>query len=211
MMSQTIRVVLADDHPMVRRGIHSILDAESDIALVGEASTGTEARQLCLSERPEVLLLDMRMPGISATDNVAYLATNCPDVRVVMLSAFCEAPYVIGLLAVGIKGYILKDEMPEALVRALRNVADGYSWFSLKVLQTVAEGQKPKPSSKKQLTMRELEVLKRIRDGLTDREISDEMNLAERTVRYSLRRIYDKLDVDKRIPAVVRAMELGLI
>lgn len=204
--------MLADDHPLVRTGIRTILADEEDVTIVGEAVDGREAQQRSLSLRPDILLLDLSMPGPPASETVIYLREHCPQVKVLMLTAYDDEAYVRGLVAAGVMGYILKDEMPETIVRALHAVMRGDTWFSLPVVRKLARKGtlNGSQSAAIELTERERRILQQMVWGLTDREIGEALYLSERTVRYSLRRVYDKLGVDSRVEAAAQAVQLGL-
>lgn len=215
MDNSPIRVLLADDHPLVRAGIRATLCGEPDLIFVGEAANGIEARSLSEELEPDVLLLDLSMPGPPAVETVTYLRERCPNTKVLILTAYDDDAYVRGLIKAGVAGYILKDEVPEAVVRALHSVRDGGTWFSRPLMQRLAktpsfasdtteEGDEP------QLTGREVQILLLLVEGQTDREIGQALNVAERTVRYCLRNIYDKLGVSNRTEAAFRASQLGL-
>ncbi len=207
-MAQPTRLVIADDHPLVRMGIRTTLSADETLELVGEAVDAQQARELCLRLRPDVLLLDLSMPGPAPTDTVTWLRERCPETKVVVLTAYDDDAYVRGLLAVGVRGYILKDEMPETIVRAVQTVVRGDTWFSLSLLKNLARpAQEPGGI---ELSDRELRILQLAVWGRTDRGIGEELFLSERTVRYHLRHIYEKLGVDSRVEAVAQAVQLGL-
>ena len=210
-MVDAIRVVLADDHPLVRAGVGATLDGDEDIVLVGEAEDGNSARRLCTELQPDVLLLDLHMPGPPARDTVAYLQEHCPELKVLVLTAYDDDAYVRGLVAVGVAGYVLKDEVPEAIVRAVHAVVQGDNWFSDAVLRKLAQQRlQPALGNGSPLTERELQIAGLLVAGLTDREIGRQLHIAERTVRLSLRNIYDKLAVNTRVEAAVRMTQMGM-
>ncbi len=208
-----IRVVLADDHPLVRAGIRAILSAEEDLEVVGEAANAEDARLLTVERNPDVLLLDLSMPGPPPTDTVVYLRKRAPQTRVLILTAYDDDTYVRELISAGVAGYVLKDEMPEAMVRAIRTVIRGDTWLSGSLVRALAQGMQEsvQDESGPRLSKREREVMRLVVSGKTDREIGRELGLAERTVRYALRSVYDKLGVDSRVEAAVRLSGLGLL
>jgi DNA-binding NarL/FixJ family response regulator len=206
-MTEAIRVLLADDHPLVRAGIRSVLIAEEDIALVGEAVDGDQVQRLCQELEPEILLLDLNMPGPSPFETVAYLRQHCPAVKVLVLTAYDDDAYVHGLMRAGVAGYVLKDEATETVVRAIRLVVQGKSWFSQPVVEKLVRLK----TEEAILTDRERQILSLIAQGRDNSQIAVELDLAEQTVRNYVSRIYTKLGVDTRVQAVVWARERGLV
>jgi two-component system NarL family response regulator len=201
----SIRVLLADDHPLMRAGIALTLSREPDIELVGQAEDGLEARRLAASLRPDVLLLDVSMPGPRAADTVVHLASTCPDTRVLALTAYDDDVYVTA------RGYVLKDEAPTAMLRAVRAVAEGERWFSSSIAERLNRRRLRADGYEVNLTKRESEALRLVMEGLTDREVGLALGLSERTVRYHLGNVYSKLGVSARAEAVAKALELGLV
>lgn len=137
-MTQTIRVLIADAHPLILRGTHETLSGADDITLVGEATRSEEAQRLCAELCPDVLLLDLQMPGATATETVAYVREHCPETRVIILTAYDDAVYVRRMLAEGAMGYVLKDEAAEAVPTAIRSVIQGGTWLSRRVRERLA-------------------------------------------------------------------------
>lgn len=212
-MAKTIRVLLADDHPLVRAGIRSTLLAEEDIVLVGEAIDGEEAERLSHELLPDVLLLDLNMPGPTATEIVSHLYVQCPTVKVLVLTAYDDDAYVQALLAAGVAGYILKDEAPEAMVRAIRTVVQGGAWFSRPVADKLVDwktSQAPQVTAPI-LTDRELGVLRLVVEGQTNQEIGLALGISEKTVEKHLREVFTKLGVASRVEAAVYAVRQGLV
>jgi DNA-binding NarL/FixJ family response regulator len=207
----SIRVLLADDHPLMRAGIALTLSREPDIELVGQAEDGLEARRLAASLRPDVLLLDVSMPGPRAADTVVHLASTCPDTRVLALTAYDDDVYVTALVEAGVCGYVLKDEAPTAMLRAVRAVAEGERWFSSSIAERLNRRRLRADGYEVNLTKRESEALRLVMEGLTDREVGLALGLSERTVRYHLGNVYSKLGVSARAEAVAKALELGLV
>ena len=204
---QLIRVLLADDHPLVRSGIRATLQAEAHIEVVGEATNGAEAQHLCASLRPDLLLLDLSMPGPSSLETLTYVRALLPELRVLILTAYDDDAYVRSTIGLGIDGYLLKDEATEALVRAITTIAQGGTWFSRVALQKFVEP--PQVVERIALTPRELALMSGIAQGWDNRKLALEYDLAEQTVRNYISRIYEKVGVRSRAEAVVWARKHG--
>ncbi len=200
-----IRVLIADDHPLIRAGLHYSLTSEPDLSVVAEAANGDDAQHLCEEWQPDVLLLDLRMPGSSALDTMSYVQEHCPDTKVLMLTAFDDEAHERGLLEAGASGYLLKEEAPGTVSDAVRAVARGSTWFSQSVADKLAH-----PTEFSELTPRERQVLKLVAQGHTNQQVSGELKTAEVTVRFHLRNIYNKIGVDSRAQAVRWAIQHGL-
>jgi DNA-binding NarL/FixJ family response regulator len=209
-MSRPIRVVLADDHPVVRAGLRLTLTAEPDIVLAGEATSGDEARRLVRELQPDVLLLDLSMPGPPAAETVAYLRERWPALRVLVLTAYDDDIYVRGLVAAGVAGYVLKDELAETLIQAIRSIVRGGAWFSQRVIDKFMHPGQPLPLVAPELTDRERQLLGLLTEGRDNARIAEALYLSEQTVRNYLSRLYAKLGVHTRTEAVVWARDHGL-
>jgi len=203
-----IRILLADDHPVVREGIHNRLAREEDLLVVGEAANGDETirqvRRLC----PDVILLDVAMPGPGAVPVMEALRQANPAVKVLVLSAFDDDEYVFGMLAAGAAGYALKDERLSTLVEAVRALVRGETWLSPRVAAKVthrAIGKQP-GTADSPLTEREQEVLELMAQGQENAEIAAALVISERTVKFHVGNIYAKLGVTTRTAAVVEAI-----
>lgn len=204
--SGRIRVLLADDHPLVRSGIRATLADEADIDVVGEAANGADVQVLCQELRPDLLLLDLSMPGPSPLETIACVRQLSPETRVLVLTAYDDDAWVRSAIGVGVDGYLLKEEATEALVRAVFSVVRGDTWFSRMVMQKVV-GTPNAPDAS--FTPREVELLAGIGRGWDNRRLALEFDLAEQTVRNYISKIYEKLGVRSRAEAVVWARKHG--
>jgi len=204
-----IRILLADDHPLVRSGIRATLEGEKGVKLVGEATDGHEAQALCAELAPDLLLLDLSMPGPSPLETIRFVRERCPNTRVLILTAYDDDTYVRGLMGNGVDGYLLKDEATEALIQAILAVVQGGTWFSRGVVQKFFEAPEARDRSALAFTRREQEMLSGIARGWDNRRIAAEFDLAEQTVRNYISRIYDKLGLHSRAEVVVWARQQG--
>jgi DNA-binding NarL/FixJ family response regulator/class 3 adenylate cyclase len=215
-----VRVLIVDDQALVRAGFKMILQAEPDIEVVGEAADGGEAVAECASLKPDVVLMDVRMPemdGIEATRRV--LAEPEAETKVVMLTTFDMDEYVYDALRAGASGFLLKDVPPEQLVAGIRSVASGDALLAPSVTRRVIEefvsrpplSVRALPAELESLTARELEVLKLVARGLSNSEIAKELFVSETTVKTHVAHVLMKLDLRDRVQAVVLAYESGLI
>jgi DNA-binding NarL/FixJ family response regulator len=211
-MTKNIRVLLADDHPLIRTGIRAILNAASDMTLIAEATNSHEARHMSVTYQPDVLLLDLRMPGPPPTEVVPFVRERCPATAVLMLTAYDDEVYVRRMMSLGIAGYVLKEEATDTLVNAIRSVVHGDNWLSRNVLEQVKHQRHQLQDAPRQsLTTREQQILDLLTRGWDNARIASALNLAEQTVRNHLSRIYVKLDVRSRTEAIVRAREQPML
>jgi DNA-binding NarL/FixJ family response regulator len=207
-----IRVVLADDHPVVRSGIRGLLSGVDGIEIVGEASTGEETLQLVAGLHPDVLLLDMELPDIQGTRVAQLVHQDQPGVRILVLSAHDDAVYIQGLLELGAAGYLMKEEAPEVIIEAVRGVAQGQGgWLSRSIAARVASWMQDGRTDKVVLTQREKEVLRLVVDGKTNQAIAADLVISEKTVEKYIRSLFTKLNVNSRVEAAVYAVREGLI
>lgn len=209
-----IRVVLADDHEIVRKGIHDLLEDEEDIQVVAEATNGAVAVELTLEHRPDVAVLDIQMPVISGIEATRQIKVKAPEIRILVLTAYDDDPYIFAVLQAGASGYVLKNAPASELVRAVRTVAAGGSAMdptvTAKVMAQLSSG-KPlgAQASVEGLTRREIDVLRLAAKGHTNRAIGLELGISDRTVQGHLANIFGKLGVTTRTEAVLLAMKQG--
>jgi DNA-binding NarL/FixJ family response regulator len=207
-----IRVLLADDHPVVRNGIRDLLEKEIDIEIVGEATNGVETIHLVEATNPDVLLLDMELPDFQGTEVAQQVQLRFQKVKILVLSAHDDSIYVRELLKLGAAGYLLKDEAPEAIVEAIRGVAHGEKgWVSRRIAAQISSWMQSDKPDEAKLTQREHEVLQRIVQGKTNQAIAIELNISEKTVEKYLSVIFTKLNVTSRTEAAVLAVREGLV
>jgi DNA-binding NarL/FixJ family response regulator len=208
----SIRVLLADDHPVVRSGIRSLLEKEVDIEIVGEAANGRETLRLVEETNPDVLLLDMELPDVQGAQVAQQIQLLYPKIKILVLSAHNDSVYVRELLRLGASGYLMKDEAPEVIVEAVRGVAHGEKgWVSRRIAAQMSTWMQSDKPDEKKLTLREQEVLKRIVQGKTNQAIAMELKISEKTVEKYLSVIYTKLSVTSRVEAAVLAVREGLV
>ncbi|HXI36958.1 MAG TPA: response regulator transcription factor [Burkholderiales bacterium] len=209
-----IRVVLADDHALVRAGMRSLLNAMADVAVVGEASSGEEALELAGRERPDIVLMDIAMKGMSGLDAAARLRELHPEVRVVILSMHAGEEYVLKALRAGAVGYLLKDAATGELELALRSVMRGESWFSPAVSRQVVEGYVQRVGGEAvadTLTARQREVLKLVAGGKSTKEIAYQLKLSVKTVETHRAQIMERLGIRDVAGLVRYALRTGLV
>ncbi|WP_460071757.1 response regulator [Streptomyces sp. YKOK-I1] len=206
-----LRVLLADDHAVVRAGLRALLEGEPDVEVVAEAGSGEEAVGLAARLRPDVVLMDLRFGGRGGVDGieaVRRLATEAPGVPAVMLTSYSGRADVVRALEAGARGYVLKAGPPQELFRAVRGAAVGALGLAPEVMDELV-GQVVAPE--RELSGREVEVVRLLADGLSNRGIAEALFLSEATVKTHLVRLYRKLGVDNRAAAVSEAVRRGLL
>jgi len=209
-MEEAIRVLLVDDSVPFRVGLRKALEPAPEIVVVGEAEDGKTALWLIESLQPDVLMLDCRMPGMDGVQVAVTIQKMCLPTNILAYSAYDDEDCVRGMLGAGAVGYLLKDESPEKIVEAIRAVADGKGWFSPAIAARVAQWLREKSGSAK-LTERELAVLRLLARGKGNKQISDELCITERTVRFHVQNIYDKIGVHSRAEAAVWAVQHNIV
>ena len=221
-VSGPISVVLADDQALMRMGFRMVLEAEDDINVVGEASDGTAALAQAKALHPDVILMDVRMPGMNGIEATERIARECPSTRVLILTTFDLDEYAFAGLRAGASGFLLKDTRPTELAEAIRTVASGEAVVSPRITQRMLEmfasslpnsGKPAQPSDPRidSLTPREKEILVLISQGMSNAEIADRLVVSATTVKTHVGNVLAKLDVRDRVQAVVVAYETGLM
>ena len=205
-----IRVLVVDDHPVVRHGLIAILGYEHDIAVAGDAADGEEAVRLILERRPDVVLLDLRLPKLSGIEVMRHVRAQAPKVRFLVLTTYDTDEYIGPALAAGAQGYLLKDALPEELARGIRSVMRGGAALepevAARLIERMAEGERGD-----ELSRRELEVLRLLAAGASNKAVATQLGLSENTVKTHISRIFAKLGVQSRAEAVAVALRRGLV
>lgn len=212
-MPETIRVLVADDHLIIRQGLRLILETNADFEMVGEAADGAEAVKLSLNLQPDVVLMDLRMPGMDGLTAIERIQANQPEVAVVILTTFNEDDLMMRGLKAGAKGYLLKDTDRETLFHTIRAASRGETLLRPDVMKRVLSmtGEAGVPAESSGLTGRELEVLQGVAQGERSKEIALRLGITERTVKAHLASIYTRLGVDSRAAAIAVAAQKGLL
>jgi NarL family two-component system response regulator LiaR len=213
-MSEIIRVFLADDHAVVRKGLEALIEAQPDMVVAGTAVDGIEAVQQVLSSQPDVILLDLQMPRKTGLEALVEIKAAHPAARILILTSFSEDEMVFSAIKAGAIGYLLKDSSPQELMDAIRNVYNGRSSLhpdiAYKVIQELNKPPVGTPLTEEPLTEREVVVLKLVARGLTNQEIADQLVVSERTVRTHISNILSKLQLANRTQAALYALRQGL-
>jgi DNA-binding NarL/FixJ family response regulator len=200
------RILVVDDHFMVRMGLSSSLNAEEDMEVIAEAGNGADALKAYREFRPGLVLMDVRLPGMSGPDAVAAIMREFPDARILMLSTHSGEEEIYRSLQAGARGYILKSAMREELLRAIREVRDGKRYLDPTLAPLLAERV-----THRSLTSRELEVLRMVAKGMGNKEIAAALNIAEVTVKLHVSHVLEKLNVKDRTEAATAALKRGIL
>jgi DNA-binding NarL/FixJ family response regulator len=204
-----IRILLVDDHPVVRHGLRGMLDAEPDLSVVGEASSGDESLAKATELVPDLVLMDLRMPGGDGVEATGRILAQVPGTRVMVLTTYESDRDILRAIEAGACGYLLKDASPAQLAEAVRAAARGETVLSPSVASTlIRQVRSPAPPA---LSAREAEVLRLVARGLTNGDIAKRLFISEATVKTHLLRVFNKLDVADRTAAVTTAMSHDLL
>jgi len=206
-----IRVVIADDHRVVRVGLEQLLATFDDVELVGAADGGEQAVALCTAERPDVLLLDLSMPDLDGVEVSRRLAAASPDTRVVVFTSFSDRERIVEALDAGAIGYLLKDAEPEEIHAALRAAARGESPLDPKAAAALLATRAARPTGGVELTAREREVLTLVVDGMANKQIARRLGISEKTVKGHLTNLFQRIGVTDRTQAALWAERTGAL
>mgnify|MGYP000959239777 CR=1 FL=1 len=217
-----IKLLIADDHALLRQGIKNVLELEPDLQVVGEAATGPETIKLSAALKPDVVLLDINMPQASGLEVTRAIRANQPDVKILILTIHDDENYIIDVLKAGAAGYLLKDIEPGMLVKAIRTVYEGESFIYPTLAKRLlgefrrsaerkSEAAEAMQRLREHLTYREIEVLQLISQGLSNAEVAGKLYLSEKTVKNHLTNIFRKLNVSDRTQAVLYAIKHKIV
>ena len=214
-MNTPIRLLVADDHPVVRDGLVAMLETQADFEVIGEAGTGVEVLAQVQANAPDVVLLDLEMPEMNGVEAIHRLRAAHPEVQVLVFTAFDTDEKILGAVQAGARGYLLKGAPRQEIFRAIRVISQGGSLLeplvASRLLSHVSGQSEPQHPLLEPLTEREMEVLHELAQGKTNREIAETLIISERTVKFHVSAILAKLDASNRTEAVTTAVQLGLV
>lgn len=205
-VSSRIRIVVVDDHPLLRAGIAAVVNAEPDMVLVGEATRGDEAVTLFRSMHPDITLMDLQMPGMSGLDAIREIRSGTPSARIIVLTTYPGDAQASGALKAGAAGFLLKSSVRKDLLQAIRVVHSGRRFVPADAAIQIAENLLDES-----LSQRELEVLQCVAQGMANKVVAGKLGIAEETVKAHMRNIMEKLSVHDRTHAVTKALKSGII
>ncbi|HTP02624.1 MAG TPA: response regulator transcription factor [Anaerolineales bacterium] len=215
MGNQQIQVLLVDDHAMVRKGIKALLTEYDDIAVIGEAGNGAAAVELAQQLKPDVILMDLAMPGMDGIEATKRIMTSQPEQRIIVLTSYSGDDKLFPAIKAGALGYLVKDAQPEELVESIRNVYAGEPslnpTIAWKMLRGMSGAKTPTKRSPEELSEREIEVLRLLTQGKTDQEIAKQLVLTEVTIRTHISRILSKLGLKNRVQAALYGIRTGVV
>ena len=211
----SLRILIADDHPLFRKGMRTLLTATADTEVIGEATTGQEVIELAATLQPDVILMDLQMPGVNGIEATRQILQTSPHIRILVITLFEDDASVFSALRAGARGYVLKDAREEEMLRAIRSVGSGEAIFSPTIATRLMDFfSAPQTAVPKEifptLTEREREILQWIARGSSNSEIARELALSVKTVNNYVSNIFSKLQVADRAQAIIRARDAGL-
>ncbi len=206
-----IKVLLADDHPLVRYGMKTYFEACDDICLVGEAENGREAIEICEKHLPDVVLMDVIMPELDGIKATSHILKKWPNIKIIILTSFIDKELIENSLKAGASSYLLKNESGERIVRAIRDAYQGRSSLSSEATRILISEVRDPLSKKFELTKREKEVLFLMVEGLSNKEIAKRLTLSTSTIQFHITNILSKLGVSKRTEAIYLALKQKLV
>jgi NarL family two-component system response regulator LiaR len=210
-MSQTIRVMLVDDHNVVRSGLATFLRAYEDLQLVGEAKNGLEAVNLCREKKPDVILMDLMMPEMDGIAATRAILQDCPEIKIIAMTSFEEEELVQGVLAAGAISYLLKNVTSDELAKAIRDAVSGRSTLSPEAAKVLVQATRSPKQPWLELTEREMEVLNLVVQGHSNRQIAEAMFISVATVKAHISNILSKLGVSSRAEAIAYAIKHKIV
>ncbi|GAG69556.1 Transcriptional regulatory protein LiaR [subsurface metagenome] len=206
-----IKVLIADDHPLVRYGIKTFLETYDDIYIVGEAENGREAIEICEKHLPDVVLMDVRMPELNGIEATNHILKKRPNIKVIILTSFIDKELIENSLKAGASSYLLKNESGERIVRVIRDAYQGKSNLSSEATQIMISEVRNPLSKRYQLTKREKEILSLMVEGLSNKEIAKRLTLSTSTIQFHVTNILSKFGVSKRTEAIYLALKQKLV
>jgi DNA-binding NarL/FixJ family response regulator len=208
-VTERIRLLIADDHPIVRAGLQDVLSSQPEFEVIAEATTGTEAVTLASRLRPDVVVMDLRMPEMDGVEAIAKIKDAHPDIQILVVTTYDSDADILPAIETGATGYLLKDAPRKELYQAIRDAAQGKPVLTSSVAARLME--RMRGPAEEALSSREIEVLKLVAKGASNREIASELYITEATVKSHLLRIFGKLNVADRTAAVIKALERGIL
>jgi len=218
-VAQSVRILIADDHPIFRDGLRKLLEAEDDFRVIGEASDGGEAIEMAHQLKPDVLLLDLAMPRVPGLEALRQLGGSAESIKVILLTAAIERDQIVDALHHGVRGVVLKESATELLLKSIRCVMEGQYWVGRESVSDLVRIIRdltaiPEQGTRKRsynLTPRELDIITAIVDGYTNKDIAEKFSIAEQTVKHHLGNIFDKLGVSNRLELALFAVNHHLV